>query len=1158
MLLIMVLLATLALGLLSLSSITLRQSGATTAMATARQNARLAMMLALAELQKQVGPDQRVTATADIAGAANGSSLGVGASPQNNTSVTGQAKGLSSVQQGTRYWTGVWKNSNTTNPEVEIYTKTPSPSFVQWLVSGNEAANPASMVTPASAVAAVGGSGAVSDARKAVVLVGAATVGQANAANLPHFVSAPLVPISTDGKGISQPNGRYGWWVGDEGVKVRINQPAGDAASAVASYANLSSMRRGWEVAGLTGYPVPAGGADMSLTKLVTVTQGELLAPTLNNIAGGPLGQVFHAATSDSFGVLSNTVGGGLKLDLTAYLAGSLPSAAEANVTNSPVANRNIIPQSIAPSIKGPKWDRLKDFKDAYASSSSGIACKAAARDTDYAVAPVISDLRILMGAKLVPITAPNFKIYPCGKIAIALANPYPFPLKWNTKLDVELKCEMPAGYSTSYHPSCIWEAAGQPAFLPMNSGHSAVFNGALFQIPAGELAPGEAKAYTMTAPAPRATGTGTFTVGMGPFETSDPLNFENSIQLEHGSSNGPGVRLDVRESTITSPLCVELRPAGSTTEVLRRLERFELDNANFSAYQRTIDATRAPGGTSAMTKAFPLMQYSFQLSQPGADYESVLPLLPSNYLGLRGSTLRTFADFNVQATRFRKPITSYNPPPYFMESTDAKSMLPWSPPGGDAGTAFARNLAVTPIGWGGSPFKSRKTVLFSPQQTLVSLSQFQHADLTADDLFVSVGHQPGNAVGNSYATPFVKRSATVQSRTDYVIVPNGYTSTSTTTQNYYDLSYLLNTALWDGYYFSTIPRTGGTEPLNKTLVKVAGSDQSPELLTGLRSAGHLLVSGSFNINCTEKAAWKALLAGSKFRNHAAGGGSTDALYPRSLEQITAGVTPPTGSGDDSYSGFRRLTDAQIDTIAEEIVKQVRLRGPFVSVSQFVNRALVDLSGGIASDKNVMGRSGALQRALDEGGANIKPDGSASAFSDIRTTGSGVGTVSTDALALQAEGPAPRADMAGGRPTGLPNTAYDWSTSSQDLNPGTVASIVADRGLLTDPALKGEQGFRSTGIPGWVTQADVLQVIGSSISARSDTFRIRAYGEAVDAQSGTTTARAWCEAIVQRLPSYVDGANAPSDRGPSLTAVNRSFGRQFSVVSFRWLKSDEI
>ena len=111
--------------------------------------------------------------------------------------------------------------------------------------------------------------------------------------------------------------------------------------------------------------------------------------------------------------------------------------------------------------------------------------------------------------------------------------------------------------------------------------------------------------------------------------------------------------------------------------------------------------------------------------------------------------------------------------------------------------------------------------------------------------------------------------------------------------------------------------------------------------------------------------------------------------------------------------------------------------------------------------------------------------------------------------------------------------------------------------MLKDTAHQREQGYRSTAIPAWLTQADVLQVIGNSITARSDTFRIRSYGEALD-PSGNIVAKAWCEAIVQRTPEYVDPTDPPEARGASLSTINRTYGRRFQIISFRWLSPEEI
>ena len=96
---------------------------------------------------------------------------------------------------------------------------------------------------------------------------------------------------------------------------------------------------------------------------------------------------------------------------------------------------------------------------------------------------------------------------------------------------------------------------------------------------------------------------------------------------------------------------------------------------------------------------------------------------------------------------------------------------------------------------------------------------------------------------------------------------------------------------------------------------------------------------------------------------------------------------------------------------------------------------------------------------------------------------------------------------------------------------------------------------KAWGAPSYLTQADVLQVLGPALSARSDTFVIRAYGDAVDA-AGNVQTRAWCEAVVQRTPVPLD----PDESGlnPRLAGKPGDFGRQFTISSFRWLSPEEI
>ncbi|WP_035609122.1 hypothetical protein [Haloferula sp. BvORR071] len=88
-------------------------------------------------------------------------------------------------------------------------------------------------------------------------------------------------------------------------------------------------------------------------------------------------------------------------------------------------------------------------------------------------------------------------------------------------------------------------------------------------------------------------------------------------------------------------------------------------------------------------------------------------------------------------------------------------------------------------------------------------------------------------------------------------------------------------------------------------------------------------------------------------------------------------------------------------------------------------------------------------------------------------------------------------------------------------------------------------------------QADILTPVAPYLSARSDTFLIRAYGDCVDAD-GKIQARAWCEAEVQREAPFIDKANPIDELVGNLNPVNKTFGRRYTVASFRWLHPSEV
>lgn len=1109
------LLTLLVLALLSLSTQVGRTHAQWKSATVAQANARLSMLLALGELQRLAGDDRRATAAADL-------------------------KMAPDSTHASRFWTGVWSNAAGNSAATQIYTRAPQSRFEGWLVSGSKQAllNPDSTTVPLA---------------NGVQLVGPGSTG-----DLPNQnVTVPAVEFRSGANGQTS---RISWWVGDEGVKARGNLPSGDSPALAATDLTLGKRGAGWEtITGLETYPERGATNESLLASTFTAPNLSLVMPGAQNA----INRRFHSLTMDSRGLFTNTLAGGLRVDLTPYLENGFPaSLVDPAQPHLPAARRNIIPASVAANIKGPTWNHLRALRNLRPASGDTLTVSIGNGSDQPHVAPLLLDVRVLMGAKvlLVPGSTTDYKIHPCGKVAVSIANPYPYRLRWRQNMDLELFFVSGSGAASS-----IWDAAGRPRYLPESPSVPSVFGNAIFTIPAGELPPGEAQAFTMTGRVFRSMNTNPITVPLGPFLSQGPSDFRRSIEMEHTSANTGSKQLDVREAQHTSVLGIELRMGGSSrgSGILRRVAALELDNAFFSQVRRSVSAQTA----TEMTEPFPLHVYAFQISQPGADYGSLLP--SPDQLGVRNSTVRTFADFNLRAANFPRPIAGYLTPPYFMESSDTLASLPFVRPGGDTGTAFTRNLALSPLAWGHSPVSGpRKTFLYDAPSQLVSLAQFQHADLTADDTNPSVAVQPGHAVGNSYAHPFVKRGLSSETRYDYVVT--GTSSVPSATANrYYDLSYLLNASLWDSYFLSTVPSSGATTPLNSRIAEVRAGRPATAIRNPLSAAAHLWSDGGFNVNSSSKEAWKALLASNRKLRHPADTTAVEGMmFPRhlSMQGSRALLPKPSGNADDSLNGFRRINDQQLDALAEEITRQVRLRGPFLSLSHFVNRSLVDL----ARDRDKLGRSGPLQSAIDNSGLNLVPGRTDSGFTNITPANNLV------RMLARPDG-TPEADMVGSRATTASHTnnpsdssAPVWSSTSRDLNPGNTGSMLADREMLTNDAFRPEQGFRSTGIPSWLTQADILQVIGPVISARSDTFRIRSSSETLDA-SGRVVARAWCEAIVQRVPEFVDTTNLPETpltirdasgnflrENADLTAVNRRFGRRFEIISFRWLNPDEI
>ena len=159
------LLVLLILAMTALVRLESRQVSVAVPHAQARQNALLALQVALAELQRHAGPDDRVTGMAGITGIPAGAG------------------------QPARHWCGVWRTDGT---------------FVAWLASGAEGEAIPPLNGPDS-----------------VALLSTGALG-ADGTDKEH-VRVRKVPIEEiDPQGERRVTGHYAYWIGDEGVKLSV------------------------------------------------------------------------------------------------------------------------------------------------------------------------------------------------------------------------------------------------------------------------------------------------------------------------------------------------------------------------------------------------------------------------------------------------------------------------------------------------------------------------------------------------------------------------------------------------------------------------------------------------------------------------------------------------------------------------------------------------------------------------------------------------------------------------------------------------------------------------------------------------------------------------------------------------------------------------
>ncbi len=1148
-----------AVGLMTLSTIALRSSNQGQATALARANARLALMLALGDLQKTTGDDRRITVDGSIYdGAKNPNVVGVWKSwsPRLAENPTARAPDYNSKNQ----------------------------QFVGWLTSSQ---NPTEL----------------------------ASMGWSRTGKLLDPI--PLFNEKSDGftlagsridlnYGTPQP-GALAWSIMQNATRAKINV-AGPENNQRQTNVDLQAQPRP-SVAKSAGFKQPVGGWDQRASRVISMRQAELDAALWKAKPALPEGSHF---TTQGYGLLTDIVNGGLKTDLSlGFEMSDADFQKDLWVTfKNPFRARTYPRMGIPSSYRGerPLFKTLTD------SGSVHVDLNFSPANTVYefpaAAVPTFNTLRSFYRTPYhIYNTADGPTLFERGMDHVALKQPVPAAGQYLSPCATPLAKKSQTSYrpvldrvlfvlsaGVSADPATLnevrliitpivtlWnpynvalEIEGAVVYQWLDAAHYPNWtfyqNGSRVDSKSGHMASLLSLQF--------------LSVGHG--RTVDPYFYFSITPNGVGTAgSGKSIRFQPGEVRVFAPVGQQAQELFAHESIRNRtLPLRQVDSVDQlslrGGFAVQMKNSASGGGFSRVLASSESVQISFsangvypfgvgledatrtKLSNPGvADRgQAVTDVQTANFIGTdAAATLvsgeMSYAEVANPATRqpfgmfetyhrvandaaaFRRADLVYTTNPRqahvnrflttgsFMTGPNYETRMTQV-------SSFNQVIQTTNGGrsayYGGtnSPVGGATHLPFfeAPRSPLLSLAAFQHADLAG------TSYSPAYQFANSWASAYLAKEKVAElTPTETVNIPGAAAQYTRADMPVYDYSYLANESLWDSFFFSgaapkLLPGSGTGSPAAwdrivatvsedyKTTLELFIDDPSnyflrnprmrflagrtpkeklkKELLTPqgcLQIAASLQVDGAFNINSTSEKAWTAFLSGIRdlpFEVIASPKAATKAQSntPAKGNAAFSRLRNPFGVENHHWMGFRTLTEAQVEDLAKRLVQQIRKRGPFLSIGEFVNRRV---------DSSPYSLKGAIQSAIDDAGFN-KP--------------ALYGTVDT---------------------SGYPDLGRS------NINP-------ANTGV---------------GIPGYLTQGDVLQSIAPVITARSDSFTIRGYGEAKD-PNGLVTATAWCEAVVQRDPEFVDPSNPPHATIATLTPTNQIFGRRYTIISFRYLTKSEV
>ncbi|MES2920131.1 MAG: hypothetical protein V4819_01195 [Verrucomicrobiota bacterium] len=1159
----MILLTVIAVGLLSLSSISLRSSSQGQAMQTARANARLALMLALGDLQKSLGPDMRISARAETLA----KDPRVAATVPPNTAKA--------------WWLGVSHSDGKTPVGKD------SGEPVMWLISGLPNGSLSSTLTnPVD-----------------IIKGGSIDLDSTNVPDTRPTGGAPIqagrVPIVNAAGKVT---GSYAYFVDDEGMKAQLAASHTDVRNDnnLVTGGILPGTHPISQLRGLTG----SGTGDVAMIQKL----GSPRDLALIGVSPATTKEKFFAYTTCSRGVLSDSRVGGLKKDLTIAF-------------ETPAVFDKVFPKATPDkfiAITPDKLDQTSDLK------TNGYINWAIFRDyynlkkhiqtkngVDYLemnvfanwgfsntkAADIIAD-PFYTGAlgphamkgtqafhKGLPYAEPPPDVSTAGRKFLQYQSNPIFPLmleiwqkSWlstrfktidaeTTPLNAKQLMANTQVFTSHYNPYNIGiyavgskdnkldETKGlrllkfPQAILDVRNGGSTIFFNPTAKPPA---------AYTRLSPPAAPTAGGDLST-LQPKLTAAVLEnptrgIKGAMMLLPGHSHLIGMGDNKPKTQTADGNIYTDKVSDSVNKSAYGLRDTSVDTTSGTFEVVTEMAMSEPALAMGVECAANDTGYDPELSQvffsilakdaiepfdnvpssekrPGKIFKDTLArtsMTTNNATTVRISlrttneitkALRPLMDANIRA-QWNNPkwdsklgldgLAAYS----YQYSDDLNNPAPKEldmkpAPDGRQGWSY----------WGGGRQAgdgSDTVILFDvPRRDLVSIAQLQHA---AAGRF---SYEPSYIVGNSYANPRIPLGNWRESTSDTFSTSGRGLSQWKIGSNFnlYDASYLVNELLWDSYTFTTIPQAAD----NKTGDDVLVAD-IPALLARTKQ----LPNPRYIPYKPEGSEFKAT------NLQMVGNGTNGSFFHNAGHLLVDGSFNVNSTSIDAWEAFLTSTlDLPVRKLNEKGV-----------VTGFQN------TKGVRYPRCAMPTGTGMKTAsLNENYWT--------GFREL--TEVEVRKLATEIVSqIKDRGPFLTLSAFVNRKIGTDKNARSGALQAaldNTVNKGLSSGFQSPADAGTVPTLP-DNSDQGSGFPGQLLQGDVLQALGPYMTVHSDTFTIRAYGEVKNGAS--ITARAYCEAVVQRLPDPMKTGTSSGAALDQLVLPTSPLGRQFSIVSFRWLHESEI